>query len=53
MVVLEEPRSDQTLSGRPFRGAAESVAGADLPRAGERAVQNHGNREVERLKVVP
>jgi hypothetical protein len=34
-------------------GAAESVAGAVLPRAGERAVQERSRDEVEWLAVVP
>ena len=53
MVVLEQPRSDQPFGGRVLGGIAESVAGAVLPRTGERAVQHRGGGEVERLAVVP
>ena len=53
MVVLEQPRSDQTLSGRVLRRVAKSVAGSLLARAGERAVQHRGSGDVERLVVVP
>lgn len=52
MVVLEQPRSDQPFSGGVLCRAAEGVVGAVLPRAGERAVQERGSGEVERLVIV-
>lgn len=52
MVVLEQPRCDQPVSGRVLREAADSFAGALFGRAGERAVQDRGRGEVERLAVV-
>ncbi|MDQ6777244.1 MAG: hypothetical protein M3071_13730 [Actinomycetota bacterium] len=48
MVVLEQSLSKQPFSGRVFLGAAESFAGALLPRAGQRAVQHRGRGDVER-----
>jgi hypothetical protein len=53
VVVLEQPRSDQPVSGRVLRRVAESVAGSLSTRAGERAVQHRGSGDVERLVVVP
>ena len=52
MVVLEQPGSDHPFRDRVLRGIGESVAAAALPRIGERAVQDRGGGEVERLAVV-
>jgi hypothetical protein len=52
VVVLEQPRCDQSVSGRVLREVAESFAGALFGRAGECAVQNRGSGEVDRLAVV-
>ena len=53
MVVFEQPGSDQPFGGRLLGGISERVAGAVLPRTGERAVQHGGRGEVERLARVP
>ena len=49
MVVLEQPRCDQPVSGRVLRRVAESVAGSLSARAGERPVQHRGSGDVEGL----
>jgi hypothetical protein len=50
--VMEQSRSDQPFSGRVFCGAAESFAGAVLPPAVERAMQDSSSGEIEWLAVV-
>jgi hypothetical protein len=52
VAVVEQSCGDQPFSGRVLGGAIEGVAGAFLPRAGERAVQDRSSGEVERLAVV-
>jgi hypothetical protein len=52
VIVVQQPRSDQPFGGRVLGGAAEGVAGAVLPRAGERAVQDRRSSEIEWLAVV-
>ena len=52
MIVVQQPRNDQPFGGRVLGWAAESATGAVLPRAGERAVQDHGSSEIEWLAVV-
>jgi hypothetical protein len=52
VVVVKQPGGDQPLSGHALRRVGERVAGAVLPRTGERAVEHRGGSEVERLAVV-
>ena len=52
MVVFEQPRRDQPISGRLLRRGAELVTGAVLRRTGERAVQHSGGGKAERVAGV-
>ncbi len=52
MVVLGQPGSDEPVSGSMIGNAAESFAGALPARTSERAMQDRGRGQVERLAAV-
>lgn len=53
MVVFQQPGGDQPVSGRVLGRVAERVAGAVLPRTGQRAIEHCGGGQVERIAGVP